>query len=115
MEFPRVVTLMFYLAEDDSQVDLGTSLYVDQGRLRGLVGNRFQEVERFPFRRNSAGVFAVNDLPDRKSYHGRELIESGAGIRNSIIQVWTSEYDGNLKGARQEVFPCHPDLDGSTA
>jgi len=113
--FPRVVTLMFYLPEDDSRLDLGTSVYVDKGRVMGLAGKRFKEVDRFPFRRNSAGVFAVNDLPQRRSFHGRELISQGSGVRNSIIQVWTSQFQPGKGGARQETFPCHHELDRETA
>lgn len=87
---PRVVTLMFYLPEDDSRPDLGTSVYEDRGKLADLVGRRYKEVYRFPFLHNSLAVFAVNDLPQKRSMHGRELVTT-KGERNSILLTYLSE------------------------
>lgn len=88
---PRVVTVMFYLADDDSPSDLGTSLYREKALLNRLLGNRFEEVGRFPFLPNSVGVFAVNDAPERTSWHGREPIVGASVIRDSIILSYLSE------------------------
>jgi hypothetical protein len=88
---PRVVTVMFYLADPDSPTDLGTSLYRERPLLNRLLGNRFEEVGRFPYLPNSVGVFAVNDAPERVSWHGRELITGPSVVRDSIILSYLSE------------------------
>lgn len=88
---PRVVTMMFYLADEGDPVDLGTSLYREKQFVNRLFGDRFEEVGRFPFLPNSAGTFAVNDRPDRRSWHGRELIKGASVVRDSIIVSYLSE------------------------
>lgn len=88
---PRVVTVMFYLPDDDSRPDLGTSLYREKSLINRLLGGRFEEVGRFPYLPNSVGVFAVNDAPGRTSWHGRELITGPAVVRDSIILSYLSE------------------------
>lgn len=88
---PRVVTVMFYLADEGSPTDLGTSLYRQNPLLSRLMGKRFEEVGRFPYLPNSVGVFAVNDTPDRKSWHGRELIVGPSVVRDSLILSYLSE------------------------
>ena len=85
---PRVVTLMFYLAEDDSHQDLGTSLYKEVPLLKRPFYGRFKEIKRAPYRPNSCFAFAVNDSPLRRSWHGRELITAKNVIRDSIIVEW---------------------------
>jgi hypothetical protein len=82
---PRVVTMMFYLAKKGDPKDLGTSIYRERPMLNRLMGNRFEEVGRFPFLPNSAGTFAVNSKPERRSWHGRGLIKGANTIRDSII------------------------------
>ena len=57
----KLVTLQFYLPADESQLDLGTSLFI---RHRGLLGGSFEEVKRFTFKPNSAYAFPV---PSRQS------------------------------------------------
>lgn len=88
---PRVVTMMFYLPEDDSRDDLGTSLYRKKPLINQLFGAKFEEVKRFPYLRNSVGTFAVNDTPQKRSWHGREVIEGESVIRDSIIVAWLSK------------------------
>lgn len=88
---PRVVTVMFYLADEGDPSDLGTSLYREKPLLNRLLGSRFEEVGRFPFLPNSVGVFAVNDAPERTSWHGRELIAGASVVRDSIILSYLSE------------------------
>jgi hypothetical protein len=87
---PRVVTMQFYLPSDAAPDNLGTSVYVKRPFPHRLVGRKFREVKRFPFRPNSAYAIAVNDCPERQSYHGRELITAGHTIRDSIIVAWLS-------------------------
>ena len=43
----KLVTLQLYLPEDESNLELGTSLFL---RHRRLIGSRFEEVKRFPLR-----------------------------------------------------------------
>jgi hypothetical protein len=85
---PRVVTMMFYLADDGSPEDLGTSVYRERSTLSRLLGQRFEEVKRFPFLPNSASAFVVNDNEKRRSLHGREYIEGKNIARDSLIIAW---------------------------
>jgi hypothetical protein len=87
---PRVVTMQFYLPGDGTPSDLGTSLYTKLPLAHRLVGRKFKEIKRFPFRPNSAYAIAVNDCAQRQSYHGRELITAGQTVRDSIIIAWLS-------------------------
>ena len=87
---PRVVTMQFYLPGDGTPDDLGTSLYVKQPLPYRLVGRKYKEIKRFPFKPNSAYAIAVNDCPQRQSYHGRELITASQTARDSIIIAWLS-------------------------
>lgn len=90
----RIVTMMYYLPKDMSQEDLGTSLYVKRPALKRLFGEKFEEVKRFPYRPNSGMAFVVNRLPERTSWHGRELLPSGSGVRNSILTQFREDADG---------------------
>ena len=87
---PRVVTMQFYLPGEGTPDDLGTSLYVKRPLAHRLIGHKFKEIKRFPFRPNSSYAIAVNDCPQRQSYHGRELITAGQTVRDSIIISWLS-------------------------
>jgi hypothetical protein len=86
----RVVTMQFYLPGEGVSEELGTSLYTKLPLSHRLVGRKFKEVKRFPFRPNSAYAFAVNDCPQRQSYHGRELITTKQAVRDTIIISWNS-------------------------
>jgi hypothetical protein len=81
----KIVTMQFYLPESESQLDLGTSLFV---RHRGLFGSTFEEVKRFPFKPNSAYAFPVSDSAKRASWHGRETLTGFAGVRNSLLVLF---------------------------
>ena len=81
----RIVTMLYYLPRDRSQEDLGTSVYVRQPWTKRMFGEKFKEVERFPFRPNSSCAFVVNRLPEKTSWHGRELVSADAGVRNLIL------------------------------
>jgi len=89
---PRVVTMQFYLPGDGTPQDLGTSLYTKVPLSYRLIGRKFREVKRFPFRPNSAYAIAVNDCPKRQSYHGREIITAHQAVRDSIIIAWLSRW-----------------------
>jgi hypothetical protein len=81
----RIVTMLYYLPRDASQRDLGTSVYIRQPWTKRMFGKKFKEVARFPFLPNSSCAFVVNRLPDKTSWHGRELISADAGVRNLIL------------------------------
>jgi hypothetical protein len=82
--------MQFYLPGEGVSEELGTSLYTKLPLSHRLVGRKFKEVKRFPFRPNSAYAFAVNDCPQRQSYHGRELITTKQAVRDTIIISWNS-------------------------
>jgi hypothetical protein len=82
----KYVTTHIYLPRDNAQEDLGTSLYEQVGPLQRLMGReRFREVKRFPFRPNSSYGFVVIKTAGRTSWHGREAIGPGQGVRNSLM------------------------------
>jgi hypothetical protein len=81
----KLVTLQFYLPPDQSQLELGTSLF---RRHRGFFGSTFEEVKRFPFKPNSAYAFAVSDSPTRTSWHGRERLSGFTGVRNTLMVLF---------------------------
>jgi hypothetical protein len=93
----KVVTMHLYLPADLSQVGLGTALY----RRRPLalpVGpwpRRFARVKQFEFRPNSGYAFVVNNTLLKKSWHGRERLPAGAGVRNTLLNTfYASPRDG---------------------
>jgi len=87
---PRVVTMQFYLPGKGIPDDLGTSLYIKRSLAHRLIGSKFKEIKRFPFKPNSSYAIAVNDCPARQSFHGRELITATRTTRDSIIIAWLS-------------------------
>jgi hypothetical protein len=91
----KIVTVQLYLPEDESTLDLGTSLF---RRHKRLVGSSFEEVKRFPFKPNSGYAFAVSDGPNRQSWHGRETLAGFSGVRNTLMllfqQTSPRSYDG---------------------
>jgi hypothetical protein len=86
----KVVTAQFYLAPDESQRALGTTLYrrhlFDPRNLISLK-NMFEKVKQFDFLPNSGYAFAVG----RHSWHGRERVPNDAGERNSILLFYYSD------------------------
>jgi hypothetical protein len=58
--------------------------------LKGLYSwhGRFQKVKQFPFLPNSGYAFAVSNSLSRKSWHGRESIPPGSGVRNSLLNIF---------------------------
>ncbi len=81
----KIVTMQLYLPEDDSTLDLGTSIF---RRHKRLIGSSFEEVKRFPFRPNSGYGFAVSDGPTRRSWHGREPITGFTGVRHTLMLLF---------------------------
>lgn len=99
----KVVTMAFYLPADRSQVELGTALYRHK-YLALPVGSwrkRFLKIKQFPFLPNSAYAFVVNNTLTKKSWHGREELPPGAGVRNTLLNTFYEQaregYDGYLE------------------
>src|SRR5262245_41170378 len=86
----KVVTMHLYLPADRSQLGLGTALY----RRRALAWplgtwqGRFAKVKQFAFQPNSGYAFVVNNSLTRKSWHGRERLPAGAGVRNTLLNTF---------------------------
>lgn len=96
----KVVTMHLFLPADNSQLGLGTALY----RRRPLavpVGPwrwQFARVKQFPFRPNSAYAFVVHNSVTRKSWHGRERLPAGAGVRHTLLNAFYAEPDPAFAG-----------------
>jgi hypothetical protein len=86
----KVVTMHLYLPRDRSQLNLGTALY--RKRLLawpfGTWHHRFVKVKQFPFQPNSGYAFVVNNTVTKKSWHGREKLPAGAGVRNTLLTTF---------------------------
>lgn len=77
----------FYLARDESQRALGTTLYrrrLLNPRVLLALSNMFEPVRRLEFLPNTGYLFPVGS----RSWHGREEVPAGAGERNSILLVY---------------------------
>jgi hypothetical protein len=79
-----------YLPEGHDQLDLGTALYRRKLLAWPFGGwkNRFDKVKQFPFQPNSGYAFVVNNKFTRKSWHGREELPPGAGVRNTLLNTF---------------------------
>jgi len=99
----KVVTLHLYLPADLSQIHLGTALYRRKpGPVsRGDWQTSFTVARQFEFRPNCGYAFVVNDCASRQSWHGRERLPTGSGVRNTLLNTFYSEprqgYSGYLE------------------
>jgi hypothetical protein len=86
----KVVTMHLYLPADRSQLDLGTALYRRKLLAWPFGGwqNRFVKVKQFSFQPNSGYAFVVNNTLTVKSWHGRERLPAGAGVRNTLLNTF---------------------------
>lgn len=97
----KVVTMHLYLPAGRDQLGLGTALY-RRRRLAWTPGEwrrRFEKVKQFPFRPNSGYAFVVNNTLTRKSWHGRETLPPGSGVRNTLLNTFYEEPRGEFAGA----------------
>ena len=86
----KVVTMHLYFPADLSQLDLGTTLY-RRKLLAPPFGDwrrRFEKVKQFSFQPNSGYAFVVNNTLTKKSWHGREELPPGAGVRNTLLNTF---------------------------
>jgi hypothetical protein len=98
----KVVTMHLYLPADRSQLDLGTALYRRKLLAWPFAGwrNRFDKVKQFAFQPNSGYAFVVNNKITRKSWHGREQLPPGSGVRNTLLNTY-------YETAREGFFGYH--------
>ncbi len=87
----KIASLLFYLPQDDSHSELGTSVYRKKGGLFGLLPGAFEEVRRSAFLPNSGFSFAVSDSKKRKSWHGREKVHMEFGERNLLHMFFVQD------------------------
>jgi len=92
----KIVTMQLYLPVDRSQLNLGTAVY--ERKFSGVSGlfswhGRFRKVKQFAFQPNSGYAFAVSNSIGRKSWHGREQLPPGSGVRNSILNIFFADPD----------------------
>ena len=86
----KVVTMHLYFPADLTQIGLGTALYKRRS-LALPVGDwkkRFVKVKQFEFRPNSGYAFVVNNTLTKKSWHGREELPAGSGVRNTLLNTF---------------------------
>lgn len=86
----KIVTMHLYWPEDRSQLELGTALYRRRLLANPLGGwqGRFAKVKQFPFQPNSGYAFVVNNTLTKKSWHGRERLPAGSGVRNTLLNTF---------------------------
>ena len=86
----KVVTMHLYLPADLTQIGLGTALYKRSplGLPFGDWRRRFTRVKQFEFRPNSGYAFVVNNSLGKRSWHGRERLPEGAGVRNTLLNTF---------------------------
>lgn len=96
----KAVTMHLYLPADLSQVHLGTALYQCDH------GSCFTSVKQFEFRPNSGYAFVVNDSPFRQSWHGRERLPAGCGVRNTLLNVFYVEPRPGYSGYLNQDAGC---------
>jgi hypothetical protein len=101
----KIVTMHLYFPADLSQIGLGTALY-KRRPLALPIGDwrrRFEKVKQFEFRPNSGYAFVVNNTLTKRSWHGREKLHEGAGVRNTLLNTFYAEQ-------REGYFDYLPDV-----
>ena len=99
----KVVTMHLYLPADVSQLHLGTALYARPSDRPQMdePQRSFTVVKQFEFRPNSGYAFVVNNSGLRESWHGREPIPAGSGVRHTLLNTFYIEprrdYSGYLE------------------
>ncbi len=90
----KIVTMQIYLPPDESQRDIGTVLYEEDGSLIAKLTRRsLKKFKKFEFLPNTGYAFAVNNRKGKKSWHGTETLAGSVGTRNTIMNLYrgTSE------------------------
>ena len=96
----KVVTMHLYLPADSTQIDLGTALFQRRPLALpfGTWQRRFVKVKQFEFRPNSGYAFVVNNTFLKRSWHGRERLRDGAGVRNTLLNTFYAEPRDGFSG-----------------
>ena len=81
----KIMSGLLYFPQDEDQKGLGTGLYTPRRRVPGF--KRFDLVKTVPFAPNSGLVFAVT----KRSFHGREPLPEGCGIRNYLALTYYND------------------------
>jgi hypothetical protein len=104
----KVVTMHLYLPADETQLGLGTGLYRRKvlAPPAGPWRWRFEKVKQFPFKPNSAYAFAVNNTVMKKSWHGRERLPAGSGVRNTLLNTFYEEQRPGYSGYLDAPSPA---------
>jgi hypothetical protein len=104
----KIVTMHLYLPADLSQIGLGTALYRRKplGLPFGHWRHRFAKVKQFEFRPNSGYAFVVNNTLTKRSWHGREKLPEGAGVRNTLLNTFYAEPREGYSGYLGEAAPA---------
>jgi len=81
----KILSGLLYLPLSEDQRGRGTSLYTPRISIPGF--KRFNLVKTVPFAPNTGAVCAVT----RRSFHGREPIPEGSGIRNYFALTYYND------------------------
>jgi hypothetical protein len=103
----KIVTMHLYFPEDLTQIGLGTALYKRRTLALpfGDWRRRFETVKQFEFRPNSGYAFVVNNTLTKRSWHGREMLPDGAGVRNTLLNTFYAEARDGFSGYLPEQEP----------
>ena len=73
----KIITLLIYIPNDNSNIDLGTSLFVPKNKefvseeAHQFEFDKFNEIKKMPYKKN----FAFGFLKNERSFHGRYPID----------------------------------------
>ncbi|MFG0336223.1 MAG: hypothetical protein ACF8TS_22930 [Maioricimonas sp. JB049] len=103
----KVVTMQIALPRDESQVQLGTAFYRLSVKPSALLGSfrGFEKVKQVQFLPNSAYAFCVLNTVTKRSWHGRDMLPDGAGVRNSLLHLY---YEDAAKANPDVVAKYYP-------
>jgi len=82
----KIMSGLIYLPRSEDQIGLGTSFYVRKRKLAGFK-HCFDRVKTLPFKANCGVAFAVT----RRSFHGRERLPVGCGIRDYLALTYYND------------------------
>lgn len=85
--WPRVFTIVFYFAEDDSYPEAGTSIYEVDEKQR-----TYRTVATAPYLPNSASIIAPET---GKSWHGVDLIKRPVDRQSAVLVFSAEEWNSN--------------------
>src|SRR5690606_24865146 len=95
----KIVTMQFALPSDRSQAELGTTFYERSMDPRDWLKmpRGFRRAKQMPFIPNCCYGFSVINTIGLKSWHGREVMQSEQGTRNSLLHVYYADPEGSMR------------------